>query len=126
MAELKQTIDLRRTEGFDAAVKVVATNPGDALYGQHAGSGRRNGKRRKKFVAESKKRRSDFNATLSETTIISSLVLALVLTGLVGWYISSSMTRQIGSAAALLQSSSGELQAAANQQSPARPGRQPQ
>ncbi len=28
MAELKQTIDLRRTEGFDAALKVVATGQG--------------------------------------------------------------------------------------------------
>src|SRR6202021_3618933 len=63
------------------------------------------------------KTRTDFSANLSETTIISASMLAFVLTGLVGWYLTSSLTRQIGSAAALLQSSSGELQAAANLQS---------
>ena len=63
------------------------------------------------------KTRTDFSASLSETTIVSASLLALVLTALVGWYLTSSLTRQIGSAAALLQSSSGELQAAANLQS---------
>lgn len=31
MAELKQTIDLRRSQGFDAAVKLVATNRGKII-----------------------------------------------------------------------------------------------
>ena len=63
-----------------------------------------------------RKVRVDNGASLSETTIISTSLFALVLAGLIGWYITSSLTRQIGSAAALLQSSSAEVQAAANQQ----------
>jgi methyl-accepting chemotaxis protein len=116
MAELKQTIELRRTEGFDAAVKVVATGQGKAFMENIAqlvaamDDDERNSLRVEKA-------RTDFNANLSETTIISVSILAFVLTGLVGWYLTSSLTRQIGSAAALLQSSSGELQAAANLQS---------
>jgi methyl-accepting chemotaxis protein len=60
--------------------------------------------------------RADSTANLSETTIILASLMAFALTGLIGWYITNSLTRQIGSAAAVLQSSSGELQAAANLQ----------
>ena len=116
MAELKQTIELRRTEGFDAALKVVVAGQGKVLMdniGQLAAA--MDDEERNLLRAE--KSRTDFSANLSETTIISASILAFVLTGLVGWYLTSSLTRQIGSAAALLQSSSGELQAAANLQS---------
>jgi methyl-accepting chemotaxis protein len=116
MAELKQTIDLRRTEGLDSALKVVLAGQGKAFMDNirqivlAMDDEERNSLRVEKT-------RSDFSANLSETTIISASLLAFILTGLVGWYLTSSLTRQIGSAAALLQSSSGELQAAANLQS---------
>ena len=42
MTELKQTIALRRTEGFDAALKCWS-RPGQSSYGQHQASGRRHG-----------------------------------------------------------------------------------
>ncbi len=116
MAELKQTIDLRRTEGLDSALKVVSAGQGKAFMdniGQIVVA--MDDEERNSLRVE--KTRSDFSANLSETTIISASLLAFVLTGLVGWYLTSSLTRQIGSAAALLQSSSGELQAAANLQS---------
>ena len=45
MAELKQTIDLRRTEGLDAALKVVETGQGKVYHGQLQASDRRNGRR---------------------------------------------------------------------------------
>jgi methyl-accepting chemotaxis protein len=116
MAELKQTIDLRRTGGFDAASKVVATGQGKALMDNiRQLAAAMDDEERNSLRAE--KTRTDFSANLSETTIISASLLALVLTGLLGWYLTSSLTRQIGSAAALLQSSSSELQAAANLQS---------
>lgn len=116
MAELKQTIDLRRTDGLDAALKVVSAGYGKAFMDNirqivlAMDDEERNSLR-------TEKANSDFSANFSETTIISASLLAFVLTGLVGWYLTSSLTRQIGSAAALLQSSSGELQAAANLQS---------
>ena len=41
LAELKQTIDLRRTQGFDAAAKVVLTNVGKTYMDQIARDRRR-------------------------------------------------------------------------------------
>ena len=115
MAELKQTIELRRTQGFDAAEKVVATNQGKVFMDKL-----------RQVIAEmdtaeraslrEEVTQADFSASLTESTIVIVSILALVLTGLIGWYITNSLTRQIGSAAAVLQSSSGELQAAANLQ----------
>jgi methyl-accepting chemotaxis protein len=116
MAELKQTIDLRRTAGPDAATKIVAGGQGKAFMDNiEQIVGAMDDEERNSLRVE--KTQSDFSTSLSETTIISASLLAFVLTGLVGWYLTSSMTRQIGSAAALLQSSSGVLQAAANLQS---------
>jgi methyl-accepting chemotaxis protein len=115
MAELRQTIELRRSSGFDAALKVVDTNQGQ-LYMTKL----------RQLVAEieqdertglrEQQAQIDFVTGLSKTTIVAASLVAFVLAGLIGWYIASSLTRQIGSAAAVLQSSSGELQAAANQQ----------
>jgi methyl-accepting chemotaxis protein len=115
MAELKQTIDLRRIAGFDAAVKVVATDRGKVLMDRlrQVFTEMDNDKRTSLREGQSP---ADFDASLSETTIIAALLFAIVITGLIAWYITSSLTRQIGSAAAVLQSSSGELQAAANLQ----------
>jgi methyl-accepting chemotaxis protein len=115
MAELKQTIDLRRTAGVDAAVKVVATDRGKVSMDnlRQVVTEMDNEERASLHEGQS---RADFDASLSETTIIATLLFAFVVTGLIGWYITSSLARQIGSAAALLQSSSGELQAAANLQ----------
>ncbi len=41
LAELKETIDLRRNQGFDAAVKVVASNVGKTLHGRDSRARRR-------------------------------------------------------------------------------------
>jgi methyl-accepting chemotaxis protein len=115
MAELKQTIDLRKTEGFDAAVKVVAANQGKVLMDKLRQVVVEMANEERSSLRE-EKTRAEFSASFAEATIIAVSILAFVLTGLIGWYITSSLTRQLGSAAAVLQSSSGELQAAANLQ----------
>ncbi len=115
MAELKQTIDLRRTQGFDAAEKVVATNQGKVFMDKLRQVITEMDTAERASLRE-EITQADFSASLSESTIVIVSLLALVLTGLIGWYITNSLTRQIGSAAAVLQSSSGELQAAANLQ----------
>src|SRR6204780_3517259 len=115
MAELKQTIELRRTQGFDAAEKIVAASQGKVFMDKL---------RQVVTEMDTAERASlrdeitqaDFSASLSESTIVVVALLALVLTGLIGWYITNSLTRQIGSAAAVLQSSSGGLQAAPHPQ----------
>ena len=55
-------------------------------------------------------------ANVATTVILWSSLGALVLTILVGWLITSSLTKQIGGSVRNLQSSAAELQAAANQQ----------
>ncbi len=115
MAELKQTIDLRRSAGLDAALKVVATNQGKVLMGKLRQVITEMDNEERASLRE-EITRADFAANVSEATIVLAALAAFALTGLIGWYITSSLTRQIGSAAAVLQSSSGELQAAANLQ----------
>jgi len=115
MAELGRTIDLRRKDGLDPALKVVETNQGRVAMDElrQVIAEMTNAERN---LLHERQARVDFSTSLSETTIVIASLIALLLAGLIGWYIASSLTRQIGSAAALLQSSSGELQAAANQQ----------
>jgi len=115
LAELKQTIDLRRTQGFDAALKVVLTNEGKTLMDQL-----------RNVIAEADHeeqaladRRSDEARASSDMTMSVILwggLIGTVLVGLIGWFISRSLSDQIGSAVGQVQSSSSELQAAANQQ----------
>jgi methyl-accepting chemotaxis protein len=115
LAELKQTIDLRRTQGFDAAAKVVLTNVGKTTMDQI-----------RTLVAAADqeeidllKQRSDdahAAANLTMQLILWGGLLGLIAVGLIGWFITGSLSKQIGSAVGQVQSSSAELQAAANQQ----------
>ena len=115
LAELKQTIDLRRNEGFDAAAKVVLTNAGKDTMD-----------RIRALVAAADQTEKDLLAQRGEEARTSSNVatgvilwgglagtLAVVLIGLVT---TRSLAGQIGSAVSQVRSSSTELQAAANQQ----------
>src|SRR5579863_705622 len=104
MAELKQTIELRRTDSMDAALKVVVAGQGKTVM-DNIGQLVLAMENEERNSLRIDKARTDFSANLSETTIISASLLALIITGLVGWYLTSSLTRQIGSAAAVLQSS---------------------
>jgi methyl-accepting chemotaxis protein len=115
LAELKQTIDLRRTEGLDAATKVVVSNVGKTNMDQI-----------RVIVAEADqeekdllKQRSEEARSSADTTMAIILwggLLGTLAVAAIGWFIASSLSRQIGSAVAMVQSSSSELQAAANQQ----------
>jgi methyl-accepting chemotaxis protein len=115
LTELKQTIDLRRTEGLDAATKVVVTNAGKTYMDQA-----------RALVAEADqdekdllKLRSEEARASADTTmrvILWGGLIGTLAVAAIGWWISSSLSRQIGSAVGMVQSSSTELQAAANQQ----------
>ncbi len=115
LAELKQTIDLRRTEGFDAALKVVQSDIGKiamdkirALVGEADQS-----------ESELLKRRSEdahASADLATTIIIWGGLAGTLAVAAIGWLITRSMSGQVGAAVGHVQSSSAELQAVANQQ----------
>jgi methyl-accepting chemotaxis protein len=115
LAELKLTIDLRRSEGFEAALKVVMNNTGKAFMDQI-----------RSLVAEAdreeaallKKRADEAQAGADETKaiIVWGGVIGVVAVAAIGWFITMSLTEQIGGAVGRVQSSSTELQSAANQQ----------
>jgi methyl-accepting chemotaxis protein len=115
LAELKQTIDLRRTAGFDAALKVVVTNVGKTYMDQV-----------RSITAEADQEERDLLKLRSEEARASAdMTMAIILWGGllgtlavagIGWLIARSLSQQIGSAVGLVRSSSTELQAAANQQ----------
>lgn len=113
--ELKRTIDIRRKDGFEATLKVVLSGEGKesmdmirqiaAEMDQHE-------------VQSLELRNSEAEATagMTKSVILWGSLSGLVLIILAGWYIVSSLTRQIGTAVHQVQSSASELQAATNQQ----------
>jgi methyl-accepting chemotaxis protein len=115
LAELKQTIDLRRTQGFDAALKVVVTNVGktdmDKIRTLVADADQQE-------VALLKQRSDEAHASADVTlaVILWGGVIGTLAVAAIGWFITLSLSRQIGTAVGQVQSSSSELQSAANQQ----------
>ena len=115
LAELRETIDLRRTQGLDAALKVVANN-----------SGKNSMDRIRAIVADAdaeesallRQRDQEANGAVRSTMaiILGGGLLGTSLVALLGWIITSALSRQIGTAVGRVQSSAAELQAAANQQ----------
>jgi methyl-accepting chemotaxis protein len=115
LAELKQTIDLRKDKGFAAALAVVANNSGkshmDQIRALVTEADQEEARLLDERAAESKS-----SASWATAIILWGSVIGAVLVGLIGWFIVSTLTRQIGAAVQHVQSSSSELQAAANQQ----------
>jgi methyl-accepting chemotaxis protein len=115
LAELKQTINLRRTEGLDAAAKVVLTNAGKSYMDQI-----------RAVIAEADQEEMDLLKRRSEEARSSAdMTMSIILWGgllgtfavaAIGWFITSSLSAQIGTAVGQVRSSSTELQAVANQQ----------
>jgi methyl-accepting chemotaxis protein len=115
LAELKRTVELRRTTSLAETAKVVA-----------AGEGKRIMDDLRLLLSQMEtderdllKRRADEVETVTsqaKTTIVFGTLICLVLGTAAGFVITRALTRQIGSAVRHVQSSSTELQAAANQQ----------
>ena len=115
LAELKQTIDLRKSGGFDAAAKVVT-----------AGTGKNFMDEIRVLIAAGDKEEADLldrraaeaqsSAQTAMGIILWGGLAGVLLVAVIGWFIVNSLTRKIGGAVGLVQSSSTELQSAANQQ----------
>jgi CHASE3 domain sensor protein len=115
LAELARTIELRRDDGFEPTLAVVASGEGRRVMDDIRG-----------IIAEMDGEEADLLAHRSETAEESAAVAkAVILYGslagllaivVIAWYLTSSLSRQIGSAVGHMHSSSAELQAAANQQ----------
>jgi methyl-accepting chemotaxis protein len=118
LAELKQTVDLRRSGNVDEAVKIVRGGEGkrimddvrrllDEMDGEERG------------LLQQRAEEGDAAASSAKSVIIWGTLLCLGCVIVAGTLITRSLTRQIGSSVGQIQSSSTELQAAANQQATA-------
>jgi methyl-accepting chemotaxis protein len=115
LAELQSTIDLRRTQGFDAALAVVLNDSGKTFMDQIRAT-----------IAEAdsdavellKQRAEEAQSSADATTAIIVIggAVGTLLVIAIGLLITTSLSNQVGSAVTHVQSSSAELQAAANQQ----------
>jgi methyl-accepting chemotaxis protein len=115
LAELKRTIEMRRTLGFEPTQKVVMSNEGKSAMDQL----------RKLLGAMDQEERdllkqrgeaAEASASGAKTTISVGALLALVLVSVAGFVITRSLNHQLGTAISSIRSSSAELQAAATQQ----------
>ncbi|MEO8004348.1 MAG: CHASE3 domain-containing protein [Betaproteobacteria bacterium] len=115
ITELKRTLEIRRTEGFEASAKAIGV-----------GEGKRSMDELRRVLDEMeheehellKQRAEEAEAAAAsgKWTILAGTVLCLVIAVLAGFMLTRSLTAQIGTAVGLVRSSSTELQAAANQQ----------
>ncbi|HWF84778.1 MAG TPA: CHASE3 domain-containing protein [Vicinamibacterales bacterium] len=115
LAELKKVIDLRRGTSLEAATKVIAAGEGrEAMDGLRRVLGQMDAEERGLL----KDRAADADAAVSgaRVTIIGGTVAALLFICGVAWFLTHSLSQQIGTAVGQVQSSSAELQAAATQQ----------
>jgi methyl-accepting chemotaxis protein len=114
-AELKRTIDLRRTVSLDAALKVVETDEGkksmDELRRVMAGMDQE-----ERTLLKQRGDAAEAGAKNAETTIALGALLALLAVSAAGYIITTSLNRQLGTAVSSIRSASAELEAAASQQ----------
>lgn len=115
LAELKQTIDLRRDSGFDAAYKVVSTNAGQqemlkirSIVADAIGA--------EEKLLVTRTHRAEQSAKAAMAITLWGGLAGMVAVAAIGWFITRSLSAQISSAVGQIQSSSTELQAAASQQ----------
>jgi methyl-accepting chemotaxis protein len=115
LAELKRTVDLRRTQGFDAALKVVGTGEGKrAMDDLRRVTSEMERAERERLAQRSEGAES--SASSAKATILVGVFLALIFVSVAGFVITRSLNQQLGSAISSIRSSSSELQAAASQQ----------
>lgn len=113
-AELKETIDLRRDKGFDAAMKVVQTNKGKEVMDeirQKIGDGKN------EEIALLAQWDAEVNTSARQTifTIVYGIPLALVVLVVFGFLLTRTITRQLRESITLLSSSAAEILATTSQ-----------
>jgi CHASE3 domain sensor protein len=115
LAELKLTIDLRRTQGFDAALKVVETDSGKKSMDDLRVVLRAMDQEERDLLRD-RGAAAEAGARGTEVTIALGASLALLFVSVAGFFITTSLNRQLTGAVSGIQSASAELEAAATQQ----------
>jgi methyl-accepting chemotaxis protein len=108
LAELKETIDLRKSKGFDAALKVVRTDKGKQTMDDARKVITEMGNEERRLLEQrSNEMKASSNITIS--IIVYGIPLAFVLLILVGSWITRTLTRQLRESVAQLSTSSAEI-----------------
>jgi len=115
LSAMRQTAELRRTQGFDAALKNVLTDQGRQAMNQI-----------RELVSEADREETVLmtqrdaearaSAAFAKSVSLWGSLLGALIVAAIGWFITQSLSSMIGSAVGQIQSSSAELQAAATQQ----------
>ena len=115
LAELKLTIDTRRKGNFEETVKIVRGGEGKKIMDDLRGILDQMDREERDLL---KQRADEVEAASSgaKLTIVFGTLLCLLVVTAAGFLITRSLSSQIGSAVRHVESSSAELQAAANQQ----------
>jgi methyl-accepting chemotaxis protein len=115
LAILKRTVDMRRTQGFEATLKFVAAGEGKEsmvqirqLVGQMDED--------ESLLLKRRHVEAELSAESTKSVILWGSLLGVALVAGAGLMIARSLASQIGAAVHHIQSSSAELQSAANQQ----------
>ena len=118
LAELKQTIDLRRAGNVDETLKIVKGGEGKRYMDALRGVLDEMENEERTLLKQRDEEGATAAAGAKSVIIFGTLLCLLCVTG-AGFLITRSLGRQIGSSVGKIQSSSTELQAAANQQATA-------
>jgi methyl-accepting chemotaxis protein len=115
LATLNTVIDLRRTAGSDAAARSISSNRGKDLMDQirRLAADMRSDEQ---GLLVQRAARAEASARAAKIIMIAGSILGAVLVVAIGWFITKSLSTQIGAAVQHVQSSSAELQSTASQQ----------
>jgi len=114
ITDSRQTIEMHRTQGAAAAQKLfIDQGRGDMTEIRQILA---EADREEALLLEQRAQESEASAAFAEAVSLWGSIGGAVAVGLIGWFITQSLTGMIGSAVGQVQSSSTELQAAATQQ----------
>jgi methyl-accepting chemotaxis protein len=115
LAELKRTVDLRRTQGFEPALKVVLTGEGKRSMDELRAVVVAMDQEERQLLKDRSEVAESGGQAAKSTTALGALAALLFVSG-AGFVIVRSLNSQLGAAISSIRSSSSELQAAASQQ----------
>jgi len=115
MGVLKQTIDLRREGNVDEVSKIIRRGEGKRLM-DHLRVITGEMEREEQDLLKQRTGEAETVSSGTKSMIVFATLLCLLFIAATGFFITRSLSRQVGSAVQHVQSSSAELQTTANQQ----------
>ncbi|MES2366968.1 MAG: CHASE3 domain-containing protein [Pseudomonadota bacterium] len=114
LSELKETIDLRKSKGFEAALQVVRTDKGKQVMDDIRKLIATMGNEEKKLLEQRDGEVKD-NSETTIATIVYGIPLAFAVLALFGFLLTRTITRQLRESINLLSSSAAEILATTSQ-----------